>query len=71
VQTIVKYKLTQRRFEKTKISAPKNDESKVQSHGLSELDEVDSELEIPNNGCAVAVLTLSTRQKGNMSGNMK
>jgi len=53
------------------VSAPKNDDSECQSHVLSEPDEVDYELTTANKECAVAVLKLSTRQEGNMQGNMK
>jgi len=45
------------------VLTPENNDNEGQSHGLSELDVVDCEYEIPNNKCALAVLKISTRQK--------
>jgi len=45
-----------------KVSAPENDGSEGQSHGLSEIDEVDCELEIPNNGCEITAWKNSRSQ---------
>ena len=53
------------------MSAPENDVSEGQSHGVSELGEVDCEVEIPNNERAIAVRKISTRQEEKTSGNMK
>ena len=51
-----------------RVSKPENDDSKGQSYGLSELDDIDCELEIPDNECVIAVRKISTRLKGNISG---
>jgi hypothetical protein len=67
----VKCKFGQRNLRKRTVSAPENDDIEGQSHGLSELDEIDCEFLTPNKECAIAVLKRSTRQEGNMSGNMK
>jgi hypothetical protein len=54
------------------VPALEIDDSKDQSHSLSELDEVRlDEPEIPNNGCAIEVRKILTRQEGNMSGYLK
>ena len=58
--------MAERHVRKRTVSAPENYGSEGQSHGLSELDEVDCELETPNNKCAIAFRKFSRKQEGNM-----
>jgi hypothetical protein len=46
------------------VSAPENDDSEGQSHDLIEIDEVDGDLEIPNNGCGIPPLKNSRSHDG-------
>ena len=58
--------MAERNVRSRTVSAPENYGSEGQSHDLSELEEVDCELETPNNKCAIAFRKFSTKQEGNM-----
>jgi hypothetical protein len=53
-------------FGRAKFEKPNSvsDDSEGQSRGLSELDDVDCELKIPNNDCEIAVWKVSTNRNG-------
>ena len=63
--------MAERYLRKRTVPASEIDDSESQSHCLSEVDEVEPEVGIPNNGGAFAIQKFSTRQKGDMSRNIK
>lgn len=60
----IKEKDTDWNLRNRNVSAPENDDSEGQSHGLSELEEVGAELEIPYNECVIAVSKNLRKQDG-------
>jgi hypothetical protein len=62
--------MAERNVRNRKVSAPENDGILGQSFDLSDLDKVDCQSEFPSNEYAIAVPKNSTRQEGNISGNM-
>ena len=71
VRDILKKNLDERNVRIRIVSTHENNGSESQSHSISEPDEVDCELETPNNKCAIAVRKISIKQERNISGNMK
>jgi len=64
---VTKRKMAERNVRNRKVSAPENDGILGQLLDLSHQDEVDCELEFPDNEYAIAVRKNSTKQEGNMS----
>jgi len=63
--------MSERNLRSRTVSASETDDSECQSHSLSEVDEVEAEVGVPNNGDTIAVQKSSTRQEGDMPRNIR
>jgi len=63
--------MAKRNLRNQTVPASETDDSERQSHSLSEVDEIEAEGGVPNNGGAIAVQKSSTRQEGDMQRNIQ